>query len=85
VLAIPVPFLCHEDSSRYAQQPFRLECAALSVAMRQFKAAGLVRYSRGQISIADRDGLRARSCSCRDIIAAESLRIEALDDAQVGA
>lgn len=53
---------------------------ALSVAMRQFKAAGLVRYSRGQITIADRDGLMSRSCSCSKIIAAESRRIEALED-----
>jgi len=49
---------------------------ALSVAMRQFKDAGLVQYSRGQISIADRDGLLARSCACIRIIAAESRRLD---------
>jgi hypothetical protein len=50
---------------------------ALSVAMRQFKAAGLVKYSRGQISIADRDGLLARSCGCIRIIASEAGRLRA--------
>jgi CRP-like cAMP-binding protein len=41
---------------------------AVSVAMRQFKDAGLIHYSRGRISIADRDGLQARSCGCIRII-----------------
>jgi CRP-like cAMP-binding protein len=54
---------------------------ALSVAMRQFKDAGLVRYSRGQITIADRDGLYQRSCACIRIIAAEAKRLLELEDA----
>jgi len=54
---------------------------ALSVAMRQFKDAGLVRYSRGQITIADRDGLRERSCGCTRIIAIEAKRLLELEDA----
>lgn len=54
---------------------------ALSVAMRQFKDAGLVRYSRGQIAIADRDGLHERSCGCIRIIATEAKRLLALEDA----
>jgi CRP-like cAMP-binding protein len=48
---------------------------ALSMAMRQFKEAGLVNYSRGKITIADRDGLLARSCGCINIIAAEAQRL----------
>jgi CRP-like cAMP-binding protein len=54
---------------------------ALSVAMRQFKDAGLVRYSRGQIRIADRDGLQQRACACIGIIAAEANRLRALETA----
>jgi cAMP-binding proteins - catabolite gene activator and regulatory subunit of cAMP-dependent protein kinases len=54
---------------------------ALSVAMRQFKDAGLVRYSRGQISIADRDGLHERSCGCIGVIATEARRLEQLEAA----
>jgi CRP-like cAMP-binding protein len=53
---------------------------ALSVAMRQFKDAGLVRYSRGQITIADREGLQARSCGCSRIIATEAQRLRELED-----
>ena len=48
---------------------------ALSVAMCQFKDAGLVSYSRGQISIADRDGLLSRACGCIRIIDAEAERL----------
>lgn len=54
---------------------------ALSVAMRQFKDAGLVRYSRGQISIADRDRLHQRSCGCIGVIASEARRLENLEAA----
>ena len=53
---------------------------ALSVAMRQFKAAGLVAYSRGRIRIADREGLAARSCTCAEVIAAEGRRLDALEE-----
>lgn len=52
---------------------------ALSVAMRQFKEEGLVGYSRGQITIADRDGLLARSCGCIRIITNEADRLRALE------
>jgi CRP-like cAMP-binding protein len=55
--------------------------AQMSVAMRQFKDAGLVRYSRGQITIADHEGLRERSCGCIRIIATEAKRLLALEDA----
>jgi CRP-like cAMP-binding protein len=52
---------------------------ALSVAMRQFKDGGLVEYSRGQITIADRDGLANRSCGCIKTIATESQRLMRLE------
>jgi CRP-like cAMP-binding protein len=54
---------------------------ALSVAMRQFKAAGLVEYSRGRIRIANREGLAARACACAEVIAAEGRRLDALEEA----
>lgn len=54
---------------------------ALSVAMRQFKEAGLVEYSRGHIRIRDRDGLGARSCACAQVIAAEGRRLDGLEEA----
>jgi CRP-like cAMP-binding protein len=58
---------------------------ALSVAMRRFKEAGLVTYSRGQISIADRDGLLSRACGCIKVIAAETDRLEMIERAEADA
>jgi CRP-like cAMP-binding protein len=66
------PFRVTQD---FLAQMIGVQRPALSVAMRQFKDAGLVEYSRGQISIADRDGLIARSCGCIRTIAAEADRL----------
>lgn len=52
---------------------------ALSGVMRRFKAAGLVTYSRGQVRISDRDGLRSAACACAEVIAAEGRRLEAVE------
>jgi CRP-like cAMP-binding protein len=65
-------------TQEFLAQMIGVQRPALSVAMRQFKDAGLVRYARGQITIADRDGLLARSCSCTSVIAAEALRLDEL-------
>lgn len=65
----------------FLAQMIGVQRPALSLAMRQFKDAGLVTYSRGQISIVDRDGLRARSCGCITIIAAEADRLRSTLDA----
>jgi CRP-like cAMP-binding protein len=63
-------------TQEFLAQMIGVQRPALSVAMRQFKDAGLVRYARGQISIADRDGLLARSCGCTHVIAAEARRLD---------
>jgi CRP-like cAMP-binding protein len=63
-------------TQEFLAQMIGVQRPALSVAMRQFKDAGLVRYARGQISIADRDGLLARSCSCTKVIASEARRLD---------
>jgi len=68
-------------TQEFLAQMIGVQRPALSVAMRQFKDAGLVRYSRGQITIADRDGLRERSCGCIRIIATEAKRLLELEDA----
>lgn len=67
-----VPFRVTQD---FLAQMIGVQRPALSVAMRQFKDAGLVSYSRGQISIADHDGLMARSCGCIKVIASEAQRL----------
>jgi CRP-like cAMP-binding protein len=72
-----VPFRVTQE---FLAQMIGVQRPALSVAMRQFKDAGLVSYSRGQISIADRDGLLERSCRCIEVIASEARRLrETLD------
>lgn len=66
-------------TQEFLAQMVGVQRPALSVAMRQFKDAGLVRYSRGQITIADRDGLHERSCGCIDVIATEARRLAQLE------
>ena len=68
-------------TQEFLAQMIGVQRPGLSIAMRQFKDAGLVQYSRGQISIADRDALADRSCACIKIIAAEADRLRALESA----
>jgi CRP-like cAMP-binding protein len=63
-------------TQEFLAQMIGVQRPALSVAMRQFKDAGLVRYARGQISIADRYGLLAKSCDCSNVIATEARRLD---------
>ena len=63
-------------TQEFLAQMIGVQRPALSVAMRQFKDAGLVRYARGQISIDNRKGLLARSCSCTSVIASEARRLD---------
>jgi CRP-like cAMP-binding protein len=72
-------------TQEFLAQMIGVQRPALSVAMRQFKDAGLVRYARGQITIADRDGLLARSCDCIKVIDSEARRLETLERAADGA
>jgi len=71
-------------TQEFLAQMIGVQRPALSVAMRQFKDAGLVRYARGQITIADRDGLLARSCGCTSVIASEARRLDTLERAASG-
>ena len=72
------PFMVTQE---FLAQMIGVQRPALSLAMRQFKDAGLVRYVRGQITIDDRDRLLERSCGCSKIIAAETRRLDALERA----
>jgi CRP-like cAMP-binding protein len=66
-------------TQEFLAQMIGAQRSALSVAMRQFKDAGLVRYSRGSIVIADHDGLLEKSCACIKVIATEAQRLETLE------
>lgn len=48
---------------------------SLSVVVRQFKDAGLITYTRGNVRILDADGLLARACSCITVIHDEERRL----------
>lgn len=48
---------------------------SVSLAVRQFKEAGLIKHSRGQITIADRDGLLQRACACITVMHDEEQRL----------
>jgi CRP-like cAMP-binding protein len=72
-------------TQEFLAQMIGVQRPALSLAMRQFKDAGLVSYARGQITIADREGLLARSCGCTSVIASESRRLDQLELAERGA
>jgi CRP-like cAMP-binding protein len=48
---------------------------SLTLAVRQFKDAGFISYSRGRLSITDRDGLLSRSCGCIWILHDEEQRL----------
>ena len=48
---------------------------SLTLAMRQFKDAGLIAYTRGRLFITDRDGLLQRSCSCITVMHEEETRL----------
>ena len=50
---------------------------SLSLAVSQFKDDGLVSYSRGRITITDREGLLNRSCACIGIMHEEERRLRA--------
>ena len=66
-------------TQEFMAQMIGVQRPALSVAMRQFKELGLVRYARGQVSIADREGLLEKSCGCIRLIAAEAQRLRDLE------
>lgn len=48
---------------------------SVSLAVGQFKDEGLIRYSRGRVSVADREGLLARACGCIQSMHAEESRL----------
>lgn len=48
---------------------------SVSLAIGQLTDEGLIRHSRGQITIADRAGLLTRSCSCITIMHEEEQRL----------
>ena len=72
-------------TQEFLAQMIGVQRPGLSIVMRQFKDAGLVQYSRGQISIANHEALAERSCACIKVIAGEADRLRALESAVAAA
>jgi CRP-like cAMP-binding protein len=53
--------------------------ATVTTAAKTLREQGFINYDRGQIEICDREGLRAWTCECYDIIRQESERLLALN------
>jgi CRP-like cAMP-binding protein len=54
---------------------------SVSLAVSQFKDAGLVKYSRGRIVISDREGLMKRACGCITVMHDEERRLRETTEA----
>jgi CRP-like cAMP-binding protein len=54
---------------------------SVSLALSQFKDAGLIKYSRGRIVIADREGLLQRACMCIGVMHEEEQRLRETGEA----
>jgi Mn-dependent DtxR family transcriptional regulator len=49
--------------------------AGVTLAMRALQDAGLVRYTRGRVTVVDRTGLEGASCECYRVVSAHFVRL----------
>lgn len=66
-----------EVTQEFLAEMIGVQRPSLSLLVRQFKDDGLIRYTRGQIVVSDRDGLLRRACGCLDVILEEERRLRA--------
>jgi CRP-like cAMP-binding protein len=64
-----------EVTQEFLAQMIGTQRPSISLAVSQFKDAGLISYSRGRIVITDRDGLLERSCVCIGVMHREEARL----------
>ena len=62
-------------TQEFLAQMLGVRRASVSVAAGILQKAGFIRYSRGRITVLDRDGLESSSCECYAIIRAEFDRL----------
>jgi DNA-binding GntR family transcriptional regulator len=57
--------------------------ASVTVAAGMLQQAGLIRYSRGRVTIVDRDRLEEASCECYGVVRGQHARLLGLSAASV--
>jgi len=82
--------LCHDRMDRrnfpltqeFLGQMLGVRRPAVSVAASTLQKAGLISYVRGIVTVTDRDGLEAASCSCYRIVRASFERVLGIDNSE---
>jgi CRP-like cAMP-binding protein len=64
-----------ELTQQFISQMLGVRRPSVTVAAGILQKAGLVKYSRGKLSIVDRKGLEAAACECYDIVRRETERL----------
>ncbi len=64
-----------EVTQEFLAEMIGVQRPSVSLTLKQFKDERLITYSRGRVTVADRDGLLERACSCIGIIHAEEARL----------
>lgn len=63
------------STQEFIAQMLGVRRAGVSVAATQLQERGLIAYKRGRIQIVDREGLRAASCECYEVVSREYERM----------
>jgi Mn-dependent DtxR family transcriptional regulator len=66
-------------TQEYLANMLGVERSTVSVAAGDLQRQGLIKYSRGQVSILDREGLESASCECHEKIRSEYSRLVPLN------
>ena len=66
-------------TQEYLANMLGVERSTVSVAAGDLQRQGLIKYSRGQVSISDREGLESASCECYEKIRSEYSRLVPLN------
>ena len=64
-----------EVTQEFLAEMIGVQRPSVSLAVGQFKDDGLISYSRGRVTVIDREALAARACGCLRIIHAEEARL----------
>jgi CRP-like cAMP-binding protein len=66
-------------TQEFLGQMLGVQRATVSIAARMLQQAGLISYSRGMITVLDRNGLEQASCECYRVIKTEYDKLRAMN------